>query len=111
MPAPDLMSLNIDFEGLWDVRMKARVYSTLRACIGDPPGGQDWNVLVASFGGFCGSGKGEPADSPEGISFTGFGIVGGYSGLAETVSFALTGSGAVGCFAYMILAPPGPDHQ
>jgi len=47
------MSLHIDFDGLWDVQMKARLDSTLRACIGDPPGGQDWNVFVTSFGGFC----------------------------------------------------------
>jgi len=45
------MSLHIDFEGRWDVQLKARVDSTLRACIGDPS--EDWNVLVTSFGGFC----------------------------------------------------------
>ena len=46
------MSLDIHFDGAWEDKTKAHLESTLRACIGNPPEGQDWMVLVTCYGNF-----------------------------------------------------------
>lgn len=47
------MRLRIDFDGVWDLEIKARIDSTIRACIGEPPANEEWSVLVTSFRDFC----------------------------------------------------------
>lgn len=50
-PAP--INLRIDFDGIWDLELRASIESTLRACISEPPEGEQWSVLVTSFRDFC----------------------------------------------------------
>jgi hypothetical protein len=47
------MTLKIDFDGLWDWGTKTRFESTLRECIGEAPGNEEWNVFVTSYGCYC----------------------------------------------------------
>ena len=47
------MSLLIDFDGLWNGGTEARVENALRECIGQPPGDEEWNVAVTSYGSYC----------------------------------------------------------
>jgi hypothetical protein len=47
------MSLQINFDGLWDCETYTRIESTLRECVGTPPGDDEWNVSVTSYGNFC----------------------------------------------------------
>lgn len=47
------MGLCIDFGGLWDVQTQEHIEDTIRTCIGDPPVGHEWSVLITSYGGFC----------------------------------------------------------
>jgi hypothetical protein len=46
------MGLQIHFDGSWDDATQAHLETTLRACIGNPPEGQDWVVLVTCYGNF-----------------------------------------------------------
>lgn len=47
------MSLFIEFEGFWEMTTRARTETALRTCIGNPPLGEGWTVLVTSFSDFC----------------------------------------------------------
>ena len=46
------VSLQIDFDGLWNQGTMKRLESALRECI-DPPLGEVWSVSVTSFGSYC----------------------------------------------------------
>ena len=47
------MSLHINFDGVSDSGIQARIETAIRDCIGNPPRGEDWSVTVTSFGSGC----------------------------------------------------------
>jgi hypothetical protein len=47
------MSLRIEFDGTWDIQIQRQIAATLRACVGDVPEGEPWNVSVTSYRNFC----------------------------------------------------------
>lgn len=47
------MSLHINFDGVSDSEIRARIETAIWDCIGDPPRDEDWSVTVTSFGNGC----------------------------------------------------------
>ena len=47
------MGLHIDFDGVWDMKARARIEGAVRDCVGEPPKNEDWDVSIRTFGGYC----------------------------------------------------------
>jgi len=47
------MGLSIGFDGLWEESTRSRIENVLQTCVGDPPLGEEWTILVTCFVDFC----------------------------------------------------------